>query len=90
MLFDDVTHIREAAVADLDCVFVNNVSVAMVLREMLLHKLQKSFPNVSFNTTAERWIEPCDWSVSRAFPFLYAGGWYVRELGCSLAASASS
>ena len=88
-MFDDVTHIWEAAVDDLICVFVKNVSVAMVLREIFLRKLLKSFPNISFNTTQNGgWTHVVGRCRVR---FLFcAGGWYVRELGCSLAASASS
>ena len=60
MLPDDRGHVRHAAVAHLQRVFIEDFVEPGVLREMLTDERAKLSANVGGNILAKRWVEPSD------------------------------
>ena len=53
-------HVRHAAVAHLQRVFIEDLVGPAVLREMLADKREKLHVNVGGNILTKRWVEPSD------------------------------
>ena len=60
MLPDDRGHVRHAAVAHLQRVFIEDLVEPRVLWEMLADERAKLSANVGGNISAKRWVEPSD------------------------------
>ena len=60
MLPEDRGHVRHAAVAHLQRVFVEDLVEPRVLREMLADEKAKLSANVGGDILAKRWVEPSD------------------------------
>ena len=73
MLLNDAFHVIHAAVANFNCVFVENFVVPMVLRKVLLDQAQKYFSDVCLDVLTKRRVEPDDVSFSASVRSLCAG-----------------
>ena len=58
MLLNDAFHVIHTAVANFNCVFVENFVVPMVFRKVLLDQAQKYFSDVCLDVLTKRRIEP--------------------------------
>ena len=76
MLLNDAFHVIHTAVANFNCVFVENFVVPMVFRKVLLDQAQKYFSDVCLDVLTKRRIEPDDVSFSASVRSLCAGVCY--------------
>ena len=70
MASDDSFDAGSAAIADLDCVTVENLAVFIVGWEMLVYQGEELFTDVCCYSCVIGWIEPYDASCSRSSGFL--------------------
>ena len=96
MLLNDAFHVIHTAVANFNCVFVENFVVPMVFRKVLLDQAQKYFSDVCLDVLTKRRVEPDDVSflllcvrcvLEFAWSLLSA---YLKVTLCPLRFSASS
>ena len=60
VVVNDLFCIVHAAVADLDCVSVEDFKKLMVFRELFVYQREEFIPDVSAGFLAERWVVPED------------------------------